>query len=63
MVAYKNALSDKEGKLKPKGVFLAGLLAGATEAVLVVSPMEVVKIRLQAQQHSLADPLDVPKYR
>ncbi|KAI5450170.1 Mitochondrial succinate-fumarate transporter [Naganishia albida] len=61
--AYKNALSDKEGKLKPKGVFLAGLLAGATEAVLVVSPMEVVKIRLQAQQHSLADPLDVPKYR
>ncbi|KAJ9107184.1 hypothetical protein QFC19_002844 [Naganishia cerealis] len=61
--AYKNALSDKEGKLKPKGVFLAGLLAGATEAVLVVSPMEVVKIRLQAQQHSLADPLDIPKYR
>lgn len=61
--AYKNALSDSEGKLKPKGVFLAGLLAGATEAVLVVSPMEVVKIRLQAQQHSLADPLDIPKYR
>lgn len=28
----------------------AGLGAGATEAVLVVSPMEVVKIRLQAQQ-------------
>lgn len=25
--------------------------------------MEVVKIRLQAQHHSLADPLDVPKYR
>lgn len=62
-VAYKNALSDKQGKLQPKGVFLAGLLAGATEAVLVVSPMEVVKIRLQAQQHSLADPLDIPKYR
>ncbi|KAJ9095290.1 hypothetical protein QFC21_005656 [Naganishia friedmannii] len=61
--AYKNALSDADGKLKPKGVFLAGLLAGATEAVLVVSPMEVVKIRLQAQQHSLADPLDIPKYR
>lgn len=56
-------MSDKNGKLAPKGVFLAGLLAGATEAVLVVSPMEVVKIRLQAQQHSLADPLDIPKYR
>ena len=25
--------------------------------------MEVVKIRLQAQQHSLADPLDTPRYR
>lgn len=25
--------------------------------------MEVVKIRLQAQHHSMADPLDVPKYR
>lgn len=24
--------------------------------------MEVVKIRLQSQYHSLADPLDVPKY-
>jgi len=34
-----------------------------TEAVAVVTPMEVVKIRLQAQQHSLADPLEVPRYR
>ena len=25
--------------------------------------MEVVKIRLQAQMHSLADPLDAPEYR
>lgn len=25
--------------------------------------MEVVKIRLQAQYHSLSDPLDIPKYR
>jgi solute carrier family 25 citrate transporter 1 len=41
----------------------AGLSAGVTEAVLVVTPMEVVKIRLQAQHHSMADPLDVPKYR
>lgn len=28
-----------------------------------MNPMEVVKIRLQAQQHSLADPLEVPRYR
>lgn len=41
----------------------AGLAAGVTEAVLVVNPMEVTKIRLQAQHHSMADPLDVPKYR
>ncbi len=34
-----------------------------TEAVLVVTPMDVVKIRLQAQRHSMADPLDIPKYR
>lgn len=32
----------------------AGLGAGATEAILVVSPMEVVKIRLQAQQRESA---------
>lgn len=41
----------------------AGLAAGVTEAVMVVTPMEVIKIRLQAQYHSMADPLDVPKYR
>ncbi|KAL9933193.1 hypothetical protein V8E36_007911 [Tilletia maclaganii] len=61
---YKNALADKTtGKTTPSGVFLAGLGAGTTEAVVVVNPMEVVKIRLQAQQHSLADPLEVPRYR
>ena len=41
----------------------AGLGAGVTEAVLVVTPMEVVKIRLQAQPHSLADPLEAQRYR
>jgi solute carrier family 25 citrate transporter 1 len=41
----------------------AGLAAGVTEAVAVVTPMEVVKIRLQGQYHSMADPLDIPKYR
>ena len=43
--------------------YIAGLGAGTTEAVAVVTPMEVVKIRLQAQQHSLADPLETPRYR
>ncbi|KAL7425088.1 Mitochondrial succinate-fumarate transporter [Cryptotrichosporon argae] len=60
---YKGWLSGPDGKIKPSGTFLAGLGAGATEAVLVVSPMEVIKIRLQAQQHSLADPMDIPRYR
>lgn len=44
-------------------IFPAGLAAGTTEAVAVVCPMEVVKIRLQAQQHSLADPMEMPRYR
>jgi len=62
--AYKGFLADKEtGKTSVGNVFLAGLGAGTTEAVLVVCPMEVVKIRLQAQSHSLADPLEVPRYR
>lgn len=60
---YKGLLADKDGKTSAKGIFLAGLGAGTTEAVAVVNPMEVVKIRLQAQQHSLADPLEVPRYR
>ena len=28
-----------------------------------MTPMEVIKIRLQAQMHSLADPLEIPRYR
>ncbi|EMC98880.1 hypothetical protein BAUCODRAFT_383257 [Baudoinia panamericana UAMH 10762] len=59
---YKQALS-KDGRVTGSANFLAGLAAGVTEAVAVVTPMEVVKIRLQAQHHSMADPLDVPKYR
>jgi solute carrier family 25 (mitochondrial citrate transporter), member 1 len=61
---YKSALAHEDtGKPSTGGVFLAGLGAGVTEAVLVVTPMEVVKIRLQAQHHSMSDPLDIPKYR
>jgi len=60
---YKQLLMDSEGRISGKATFLAGLSAGVTEAVAVVTPMEVVKIRLQGQYHSMADPLDVPKYR
>ncbi|KAI0300428.1 mitochondrial carrier domain-containing protein [Multifurca ochricompacta] len=61
---YKGWLADREtGKTSIGNIFLAGLGAGVSEAVLVVNPMEVVKIRLQAQMHSLADPLEIPQYR
>jgi len=61
---YKKMLADKNtGMVSGQATFLAGLAAGVTEAVAVVTPMEVVKIRLQAQHHSMADPLDIPKYR
>ncbi|KAK3302675.1 mitochondrial carrier domain-containing protein [Chaetomium strumarium] len=61
---YKQLLMNKETEMiSGQGLFFAGLAAGVTEAVAVVTPMEVVKIRLQAQHHSMADPLDIPKYR
>lgn len=62
--AYKKYLANKEtGRVSTGATFIAGLGAGVTEAVAVVSPMECIKIRLQAQHHSMADPLDVPRYR
>ncbi|KAL8728001.1 MAG: hypothetical protein Q9166_005672 [cf. Caloplaca sp. 2 TL-2023] len=61
---YKQLLAEKStGQISGRGTFFAGLAAGVTEAVCVVTPMEVIKIRLQAQHHSMADPLDIPKYR
>ena len=42
--------------IPPQVTFLAGLLSGLTEAILVVTPAEVCKIRMQAQYHSLMDP-------
>lgn len=61
---YKGWFTDPATNVTSNyGNFVAGLLAGTTEAVLVVTPMDVIKIRLQAQRHSMSDPLDVPKYR
>ncbi|EGR48697.1 mitochondrial succinate-fumarate transporter-like protein [Trichoderma reesei QM6a] len=61
---YKQLLADRTtGAVSGQATFLAGLAAGVTEAVAVVTPMEVIKIRLQGQYHSMADPLDIPKYR
>ncbi|KAI8390824.1 mitochondrial carrier domain-containing protein [Radiomyces spectabilis] len=60
---YKSWMADIHGNVSTSAVFFAGLAAGTTEAVLVVTPMDLIKIRLQAQRHSMADPLDIPKYR
>lgn len=60
---YRLLLTPATRPITTGMTFAAGVGAGITEAVLVVNPMEVVKIRLQAQRHSMADPLDVPKYR
>ncbi|KAI9348630.1 mitochondrial carrier domain-containing protein [Obelidium mucronatum] len=61
---YKDLLADKKtGVTSSAGIFMAGLGAGITESILVVTPMDVIKIRLQAQRHSMTDPLDIPKYR
>jgi hypothetical protein len=41
--------------------FFAGLLSGLTEAVVIVTPAEVCKIRMQAQYNSLVDPAQVAR--
>lgn len=60
---FKTKFADANGFASSPAIFMAGLFAGATESVMVVTPMDVIKIRLQAQRHSMTDPLDVPKYR
>eukprot|EP01134_Creolimax_fragrantissima_P004927 CFRG4927T1 len=55
---YKEIQADSNGKVSTGATFLAGLCAGVTEAVMVVTPVEVIKIRLQAQTSSMTDPAD-----
>jgi len=38
-----------------KNTFLSGILAGATEAILIVNPTEVCKIRIQTQYNSMRE--------
>eukprot|EP00980_Cylindrotheca_fusiformis_P006804 scaffold1426_cov83-Cylindrotheca_fusiformis.AAC.6 len=54
---YKDLLADHTplGR-STTATFTAGLASGLTEAVLVVTPAEVCKIRMQGQYHSLVDP-------
>ncbi|ANB13705.1 Sfc1p [Sugiyamaella lignohabitans] len=59
----KEKLTPVDKPISTLNTFVAGVGAGLTEAVLIVNPTEVVKIRLQAQAHSLVDPVTGPKYR
>jgi solute carrier family 25 (mitochondrial citrate transporter), member 1 len=47
---YQSLLRDKNGELGSGRRLLAGFMAGITEALLIVTPFEVVKIRLQQQK-------------
>lgn len=63
---YKHLGASLTGQSTPSGsvVFLAGLAAGITEAVCVVNPMEVVKIRLQGQRRGVSGGVAaLPQYR
>lgn len=55
---YEDMLRDKDtGKLSQWGRMGAGAMAGVTEALVVVTPFEVVKIRLQQQKGMAKDQL------
>jgi len=58
---FKDLLAGKDKKLGALGEFTAGFLAGAAEAALIVTPFEVIKTRLQAQDKAKGG--EVPKYR
>ncbi|EFQ92626.1 hypothetical protein PTT_10233 [Pyrenophora teres f. teres 0-1] len=47
---YKSLLALPDGSHPSQRLLLAGLAAGVTESILVVTPMEMVKIRLQSQK-------------
>eukprot|EP00529_Nitzschia_sp_RCC80_P020204 CAMPEP_0113482876 /NCGR_PEP_ID=MMETSP0014_2-20120614/23145_1 /TAXON_ID=2857 /ORGANISM="Nitzschia sp." /LENGTH=425 /DNA_ID=CAMNT_0000376407 /DNA_START=264 /DNA_END=1541 /DNA_ORIENTATION=- /assembly_acc=CAM_ASM_000159 len=54
---YKEKLGELTGRRNGSTsvTFTAGLASGLTEAVLIVTPAEVCKIRMQSQHHSLMD--------
>lgn len=63
---FKHLGASLTGQSTPSSsvVFLAGLAAGITEAVCVVNPMEVVKIRLQGQHRVEGGAIaTLPQYR
>ncbi|CZR68806.1 related to succinate-fumarate transporter [Phialocephala subalpina] len=62
--AYKSAFASVKGDITGPDILCAGLAAGVTEAVCVVNPMEVIKIRLQGQKMVVAGVAPaVPEFR
>jgi len=60
---YRKALTSKEtGKVSGTNEFVAGALAGATEALFIVTPFEVIKTRLQGQDKLPAGATQQLKY-
>eukprot|EP01114_Cavostelium_apophysatum_P011189 TRINITY_DN2538_c0_g1_i1.p1 TRINITY_DN2538_c0_g1~~TRINITY_DN2538_c0_g1_i1.p1 ORF type:complete len:306 (-),score=51.65 TRINITY_DN2538_c0_g1_i1:67-984(-) len=55
----KQSLKDENGKLSAGSNMLAGLFAGASEAVLAVTPMETIKTKLI---HDMNNPPEKRKY-
>lgn len=56
---FKESLANKEtGKNSSSSIFLAGLGAGLTEAVLVVTPMDVLKISTFCSNYTLINDQD-----
>lgn len=55
---FKKLIMDADGKMTPGKNFMAGLGAGVTEAILVVCPMETIKVKMI---HDQTQP--VPKYK
>jgi len=53
---YRDWLQHTTGEQSSRVTFVAGLASGLTEAILVVTPAEVCKIRMQSQYHSMMDP-------
>ena len=43
--------------------FIAGLGSGITESILIVTPFEVVKTRLQMSHHSMTDPSEIARIK
>ena len=57
---YKQQLNAQDNAYK---IFAAGLMSGVTEAVCIVTPIDVCKIRIQSQFSSLAEPNKALKYK